>query len=54
MRAYDNQCRVAGYDGAKHGFFKPQHADGKWFNLTLRDADKFLTGLGYELTPATM
>jgi acetyl esterase/lipase len=54
VRTYGNQCRVVGYNGAKHGFFQPQHADGKWFNLTLRDTDKFLTRLGYEHASATM
>jgi acetyl esterase/lipase len=54
VRAYGNHCQIVGYEGAKHGFFQPHHADGKWFNQTLRDADKFLIGLGYEHDPVTM
>ena len=53
-RAYGNQCQIIGYEGAKHGFFNPQHNNGKWFNETLRDTDRFLIGLGYEQDPATM
>ena len=53
-RAYGNQCQIVGYAGAKHGFFNPRHGDGKWFNETLRDADKFLIGLGYQHNTITM
>jgi acetyl esterase/lipase len=46
-KAHGNQCELIGYDGAAHGFFNPQNADGKWFRATLLDADRFLTRIGY-------
>ena len=42
-----NQCRLVGYEGATHGFFNPQNADGKWYRETLLEADGFLTEIGY-------
>jgi acetyl esterase/lipase len=40
-------CALVGYEGATHGFFNPQNADGKWYRETLAEADRFLTRLGY-------
>jgi acetyl esterase len=42
-----NDCRVVGYEGAPHGFFNPQNADGKWYREALLEADRFLTDIGY-------
>jgi len=47
-----NQCQLVGYEGAAHGFFNPQVAEGQWHRETLLEADRFLTRLGY-LTPGT-
>jgi acetyl esterase/lipase len=47
-----DQCQLIGYEGARHGFFNPQVADGKWYRETLLEADRFLTKLGYLPEPA--
>jgi len=44
-------CSLVGYDGAPHGFFNLEHQDGRWFQQTLLEIDRFLTGIGY-LPPA--
>lgn len=38
-----NRCELVGYEGAGHSFFD----DGKYYDLTLAETDKFLTGLGW-------
>jgi hypothetical protein len=38
---------LVGYEGASHGFFNPDRESGKWYEATLAEADRFLTGLGY-------
>jgi acetyl esterase/lipase len=40
-------CTLVGYEGATHGFFNPQNAEGKWYRATLAEADRFLTDQGY-------
>ncbi len=45
--ALGNDCKVIGYDGAPHGLFNPNTADGKWYREKLLEADRFLTTLGY-------
>ena len=47
-----NQCQLVGYEGASHGFFNPQNAEGKWYRETLLEADRFLTKIGYLPQPA--
>ena len=39
------------YQGAPHGFTRPQVENGKWFREAWADADRFLTGLGYLAGP---
>ena len=51
-RLRGNQCQLVGYEGATHGFFNPQNADGKWYRETLLEADRFLTAIGYLQKPA--
>ncbi len=46
-----NQCALVGYEGATHGFFNPNRAEGKWYRQTLLQADRFLTAIGYLHTP---
>lgn len=46
-KALGNQCQLVGYEGATHGFFNPQNADGKWYRETLLEADRFLVKIGY-------
>ena len=46
-RTLGNQCQLVGYEGATHGFFNPQSADGKWYRETLLEADRFLTSIGF-------
>ena len=43
MKKAGNRCELVGYEGAGHSFFD----DGKYFDLTLAETDKFLTGLGW-------
>jgi acetyl esterase len=51
-RRLGNQCQLVGYEGATHGFFNLQNADGKWYRETLLEADRFLTKIGYLRKPA--
>ena len=51
-KALGNRCELVGYEGAAHGFFNPQNADGKWYRQTLLEADRFLTKLGYLPSPS--
>lgn len=50
-RKHGNPCQLIGYEGATHGFFNPQNADGKWHRETLLEADRFLTKIGYLREP---
>jgi acetyl esterase len=43
MKKAGNRCELMGYEGAGHSFFN----QGKHYELTLADTDKFLTGLGW-------
>ena len=51
-RMHGNQCQLVGYEGATHGFFNPQNAEGRWYRETLLEADRFLTAIGYLRKPA--
>lgn len=46
-RRHGDRCQPIGYEGATHGFFNPQRAEGKWYRETLLAADRFLTEIGY-------
>lgn len=42
------RCDLHLYDGQGHGFFNHRGADGgKYYSLTVRESDKFLTSLGW-------
>jgi acetyl esterase/lipase len=45
--AAGNHCTLVGYDGANHGFFNRQVAEGRWFRETLDEADRFLVSHGF-------
>jgi acetyl esterase/lipase len=47
-----NDCKIVTWEGQGHGFFNHGKADGRYFNLTVAEADKFLTKLGW-LKPQT-
>lgn len=49
-----NDCRLVGYEGAAHGFFNSQNAEGKWYRETLVEADRFLSDIGYLRKPTPM
>jgi dipeptidyl aminopeptidase/acylaminoacyl peptidase len=42
-----NDCHLAGFDRAGHGFFNV-----KWYRQTLLETDRFLTSIGYLSQPA--
>jgi acetyl esterase len=46
-KQFGSRCDVVGYDGAEHGFFRPEIAGGKWYHETLLEVDRFLTALGF-------
>jgi acetyl esterase/lipase len=50
-RRHGDRCQLIGYEGATHGFFNPQRAEGKWYRETLLAADRFLTEIGYLRAP---
>jgi acetyl esterase/lipase len=50
-KQFGSQCDVVGYDGAEHGFFRREIADGKWYRETLLEVDRFLTALGFLSNP---
>jgi acetyl esterase len=52
-RTFGNQCELVGYEGATHGFFNPQNADGRWYRETLLEADRFLTKIGFLKAPGS-
>ncbi len=43
MKKAGNRCELVGYEGEGHSFFNK----GKYYDLTLAETDKFLTGLGW-------
>jgi acetyl esterase len=43
MKKVGSRCELIGYEGAGHGFFNR----GQYFETTLAETDKFLTGLGW-------
>jgi acetyl esterase len=48
MKAAGNRCELVGFDGEGHGFFNyGRGGDNKFFAQTLKQADEFLTSLGY-------
>lgn len=53
-RTLGNQCQLVGYDGATHGFFNSDRAEGKWRSETLLEAVRFLTKIGYLPESASM
>lgn len=42
-----NICQLVTYEGQGHGFFNYGARGGKYYDLTLAEMDKFLTGLGW-------
>ena len=48
--AAGNECKIVTWEGQGHGVFNHGKDDGKYFKLTVAEADKFLTKLGW-LTP---
>lgn len=47
MEKAGNRCKLVEYKDEGHGFFNYGRGDGKAFYKTMREADKFLTSLGY-------
>jgi acetyl esterase len=48
MEENGNRCDLFIYEGQKHGFFNyKKDTDNKYFDLTMIEADKFLSSLGY-------
>jgi len=43
MKKAGNRCELLGYEGATHSFFNKD----KYYELTIAETDKFLTGLGW-------
>lgn len=41
------RCDLHLYDDQRHGFFNPKNANGKYFNETVIEADRFLASLGF-------
>jgi acetyl esterase len=41
------RCELRIYDGQGHGFFNAKGGGGKYYALTVREADKFLASLGW-------
>jgi acetyl esterase/lipase len=42
-----NDCNIVTWEGQGHGFFNHGKADGKYYNLTVAEAEKFLSQLGW-------
>jgi acetyl esterase/lipase len=42
-----NRCDLKTYEGQGHGFFNFGRGDGRYYRETLREADRFLTSLGW-------
>jgi len=47
MKKAGNRCELAGFEGQGHGFFNYNPKGNKYFDETLRLADRFLASLGY-------
>lgn len=47
MEKAGNECTLKGYEGQSHGFFNIGRTKEDYFKLTLTEADKFLTHLGW-------
>lgn len=47
MKEAGNTCELFGYDGEGHGFFNYGRGGGKMYAATLREADRFISGLGW-------
>jgi len=47
MHHAGNTCELFGYDDQGHGFFNNRRGGGEMYATTLREADKFLAGLGW-------
>lgn len=41
------RCELRVYEGQGHGFFNAKGGGGKYYSLTVREADKFLASLGW-------
>jgi acetyl esterase/lipase len=52
MKEAGNRCELSAFEGQGHGFFN--YGRGELFYDTMRDADKFLTSLGYLEGPNTL
>lgn len=48
------RCELHVYEGEEHGFFNSKNQAGKYFTLTVREADKFLQSLGWLKGPDTL
>ena len=42
-----NDCSIVTYEGQGHGFFNYGKSNGKYYKLTIAEADRFLTKLGW-------
>lgn len=42
-----NQCQIVTYEGQGHGFFNHGRSEGKFYDLTLKEMDRFLVSLGW-------
>jgi len=47
MHDKGNRCLLVGYPGQSHGFFNKNRGDGKIYDATLDEMDRFLVSLGY-------
>jgi len=47
MTAAGVRCDLHLYEGEPHGFFNASRSDGKYYRLTLLEADRFLGSLGW-------
>lgn len=47
MKAVGSRSELTIYEGQNHGFFNYDRNGGRWFRLTMLEADKFLASLGY-------
>ena len=45
MKRADNACTLMGYQGQGHGFYI--RGEPRYYAIVLREADKFLAGLGW-------
>jgi len=47
MNEAGNDCRLVAYPGQEHGFFNYRDGDNPYYAETVREADRFLTRLGW-------